>query len=125
MAYELTGKIYFIADTVQRTESFKTREFIIEQVTDVAGKIYSNYIKLQLTQDRTGVLDKHYAGDDVKVHFNLRGSKYVKDGRENYITNLDAWKIEGLGSQSSGKAYQQPTTPAMQTSDIADDDLPF
>jgi hypothetical protein len=48
----------------------------------------------------------------------------VKEGRENYITNLDAWRIEAFvpaGAQSTGPDnYIDPPTP-----DMASDDLPF
>ncbi len=47
-----------------------------------------------------------------------------KDGRENYITNLDAWRMEAvkLGQQDAipGNAYNDMPPPA----DVVDD-LPF
>jgi hypothetical protein len=42
----------------------------------------------------------------VKVSFNIKGNRWEKDGKVNYITNLDAWRIEpataGVPSQSAG-----------------------
>jgi hypothetical protein len=127
MAYEVNGKISAIYDTVQRTESFRTREFVIEKSDDIGGRIITNYIKFQSVQDKTAMLDKIKTGDEVKVHFNLKGTKWVKDGRENYITNLDAWRIEPVLNTSAGSHAPKDFDPNdLQTStDIAGDDLPF
>lgn len=134
MAYELTGKLVAKYDTVQRTETFKTREFVVEKTDDIGGRIISNYIKFQCTQDRTSLPDKFNLGEEVKVSFNLKGSKWSRDGRENYITNLDAWRIEPAGSlgqqvvaqNTSIQAPQDPLPDTLNTSseDVADD-LPF
>lgn len=94
MSYELTGKLVAKYDTVQRSETFKTREFVIEKTDDINGRTITNYVKFQCVQDKTALPDKFNLGDEVKVMFNLKGSKWVKDGRENYITNLDAWRME-------------------------------
>ncbi|CAN5608635.1 hypothetical protein BH10BAC3_BH10BAC3_04440 [soil metagenome] len=127
MAYEVTGKIAAIYDTVQRTESFRTREFVIEKSDDIGGRVITNYIKFQSVQDKTTILDKVKTGDEVKVHFNLKGTRWVKDGRENYITNLDAWRIEPVLVSNAVMPANTGFDPnEMQTSnDIPGDDLPF
>ena len=127
MAYEVNGKIAAIYDTVQRTESFRTREFVIEKSDDIGGRVVTNYIKFQSVQDRTSMLDKVKLGEEVKVHFNLRGTKWVKDGRENYITNLDAWRIEPVLATNAVSAANTGFDPnEMQTSsEMPGDDLPF
>ncbi len=94
MSYELTGKLLIKFDTTQRTESFKTREFVVEKSEDINGKLITNYIKFQCVQDRTSIIDRVNVGDEIKVHFNIRGSKWEKDGRVSYFNNLDAWRIE-------------------------------
>lgn len=124
MAYEMTGKIAAIYPTVQRTETFKTREFVVEKTEDIGSRTITNYAKFQCVQDKTALLDKLKVGDDVKVHFNIKGSKWVKDGRENYITNLDAWRIENFvqGGAPQGAPDQFVDMPP---ADFAPDDLPF
>ncbi len=119
---EVKGKLVFIGNTVQRTESFRTREFVIMNTETVGDKSYDNYIKFQAVQAKTELLNGYGLNDAITVHFNIKGSKWIKEGVTNYMTNLDAWKIEGV---ESGKAYQQ--APAQQ-SDISYeqvDDLPF
>lgn len=129
MGYELTGKLIVKSDTVQRSESFKTREFVVEKTEDVNGRIISNYVKFQSVQERTNILDRFNIGDEIKVHFNIKGSKWEKDGRTNYITNLDAWRIEqilqpGKGTQSETD-HPEPMDTFSSTSQEAIDDLPF
>jgi hypothetical protein len=68
--------------------------------------------------------DRFNVGDEVKVSFNIKGTKWVKDGRENYITNLDAWRVEHI------KLSQQAPQPASaatsnETYNEIVDDLPF
>lgn len=129
MSYELTGKLVAKFDTVQRTETFKTREFAIEKTEDANGKTFTSYAKFQCVQDKTGIIDAVNVGEDVKVYFNIRGSKWEKDGKTNYITNLDAWRIEQLLSKSSGantdNEYNEPLDNFSATTQDAVDDLPF
>ncbi len=124
MSYEITGKLVAVFDIVQRTETFKTREFVIEKSEDIGGRVITNYVKFQCVQDKTAMPDRFNMGDDVKVQFNIKGTKWVKDGRENYITNLDAWRMETvkLGQENPGNPvnYNDMPPPA----DVVDD-LPF
>jgi hypothetical protein len=124
MSYEITGKLVAVFDIVQRTETFKTREFVIEKSEDIGGRVITNYVKFQCVQDKTAMPDRFNLGDDVKVQFNIKGTKWVKDGRENYITNLDAWRMETvkLSQDNTGNPvnYNDMPPPA----DVVDD-LPF
>jgi hypothetical protein len=128
MSYELTGKLVAKYDTVQRTETFKTREFAIEKTDDIGGRTIVNYAKFQSVQDKTEIIDKVNIGDMVKVYFNIKGSKWEKDGKTNYITNLDAWRIEQI--LSTTQAPQANDTGTLEpldnfTSNEVADDLPF
>ena len=129
MSYELTGKLVAKFDTVQRTESFKTREFVVEKSDDINGRTIVNYVKFQCVQDKTGIVDRVNIGDNVKVYFNVKGSKWEKDGKTNYITNLDAWRLEQLlQSKNSGPIdndYMEPLDTFSATAPDAVDDLPF
>ena len=125
MSFEITGKLIAKYDTVQRTETFKTREFVIEKTDEVAGRMVTNYVKMQCVQDRTSLPDRFAIGDEVKVSFNIKGTKWNKNGQDNYITNLDAWRMEQvkLGQQQEPADVQSnfvPDAPFMEK-----DDLPF
>ena len=122
MSYEITGKLTAKFEIVQRTETFKTREFVIEKSDDVNGRVITNFVKFQCVQDKTAMPDRFNIGDEVKVQFNLKGTRWEKDGRINYITNLDAWRMESVKiSQDNGADVNYNDIPP---SDIVDD-LPF
>jgi hypothetical protein len=129
MSYELTGKLLVKFDTTQRTETFKTREFVIEKSEDINGKLITNYIKFQCVQDRTGIVDRVNVGDEIKVHFNIKGSKWEKNGSVSYFNNLDAWRIEQiLNAGKNSNADQddfEPLDNFTSSSEEAVDDLPF
>jgi hypothetical protein len=130
MSYELTGKLVAKYDTVQRTGTFKTREFAVEKTEDIGGRTITNYVKFQSVQDKTAIIDKVNIGDEIKVSFNIKGSKWEKDGKVNYITNLDAWRIEQILSPGTDKGvtdteYMEPLDTFSSSSPDAIDDLPF
>ncbi|MBN9299020.1 MAG: DUF3127 domain-containing protein [Filimonas sp.] len=124
MSFEITGKLVAKFDIVQRTETFKTREFVIEKSEDINGRTIVNYVKFQCVQDKTALPDRFSIGDEVKVMFNIKGTKWTKDGKDNYITNLDAWRMEQvkLGNDAPPPAdYFIADAPPSDTVD----DLPF
>ncbi len=127
MSYELSGKLIAKYDTIQRSETFKTREFVVEKTDDINGRTISNFVKFQSVQDKTSIIDKLNIGDEVKVHFNIKGSKWEKDGKTNYITNLDAWRVEQmLQGGKPGMAdhdHLEPLDSFSSTDGV--DDLPF
>ena len=130
MSYELTGKLVAKFETIQRTETFKTREFAVEKTDDIGGRTVTNYVKFQSVQDKTSIIDKVNIGDEIKVHFNIKGSKWEKDGKVNYITNLDAWRVEqvlqpGTDKGPTDSEYLEPLDTFSSTSPDAIDDLPF
>ena len=129
MSYELTGKLVAKYDTVQRTETFKTREFVVEKSDEINGRTITNYVKFQSVQDKTSIIDRVNTGDEIKVYFNIKGSKWEKDGKTNYITNLDAWRIEQImqtGKQpGTDNEYFEPLDTFSGTPPDAVDDLPF
>ena len=83
MGFDLTGKLVAKFDTVQRSATFKTREFVIETNEDINGRTITNFVKFQSVQDRTTIIDRFNIGDTLKVHFNIRGSKWETNGQTN------------------------------------------
>ncbi|MBI5324174.1 MAG: DUF3127 domain-containing protein [Ignavibacteriae bacterium] len=96
MNYELSGKLVEKFDIQKIGENFQKREFILEIVDSRNGTDYTDYIKFQLVKDKCSVLDNFGINEDIKVNFNIRGRKYEKEGRLNYFTSLEAWKLEKL-----------------------------
>lgn len=127
MSFEITGKLVAKFDTIQKTETFKTREFVIEKSDDIGGRIITNYIKFQCIQDKTAMPDRFNIGDEVKVLFNIKGTKWNKNGTDTYITNLDAWRMETTKLASTVEAQPTATTDFagnLNNDDLVDD-LPF
>ena len=109
---EQTGSIKVIGETKQVSDKFKLREFVI-----TTADTYPQHISFQATQDKCALLDTCKIGEQVTVHFNLRGREWNSPaGETKYFNTLEAWKI------NKGTAeYAAPNTPAMQTGG----DLPF
>lgn len=129
MSYELTGKLLEKFDPIQRTETFKIREFVVEKAEEINGKTITNYIKFQCVQDRTNIVDRINTGDEIKVYFNIKGSKWEKEGRTSYFSNLDAWRIEQIlhsgKDASSDDDHLEPLDTFTSSSEDTIDDLPF
>ncbi|MEO5647968.1 MAG: DUF3127 domain-containing protein [Chitinophagaceae bacterium] len=129
MSYELTGKLLAKYETIQRSESFKVREFVVEKSEEFNGRIITNYVKFQCVQDRTDIIDKVAVGNEIKVHFNIKGTKWEKEGKISYFTNLDAWRIEQVfqpGSDTpADNDHLEPLDTFSSSSQEAVDDLPF
>jgi hypothetical protein len=130
MSYELTGKLVAKYDAVQKSATFKTREFAVEKTEDIGGRLITNYVKFQCVQDKTTIIDRVNLGDEIKVHFNIKGTKWEKEGKINYFTNLDAWRIEQVAQPGSDKGvtdneYMEPLDTFSASSPDAIDDLPF
>lgn len=111
MSFEITGKLIAVNDTQQVSERFKKREFVLETSEEINGNVYTNYAKMQLVQNKCEIIDNYKLGDTVKVNFNIKGNKWERDGNVNYITNLDAWRIESA-QQAAGAPQAQAASPA-------------
>lgn len=106
MSLELSGKLIVKYDTQNVNDRFRKREFVMELADEINGNVYTNYAKMQLVQNKCDILDRFNEGDQIKVSFNVKGNKWEKDGKVNYITNLDAWRIEPAGNVAAGPVNQ-------------------
>jgi hypothetical protein len=121
--YEATGNILAIMDAQEFSSGFRKREFVVE----IQDGSYSQPIKFQVVQDRTELLDSFEKGDEVTVHFNLRGREFTRknDGSTDYFVNLDVWRMEKAGGQSgAGPADDMGEPPPFGDGD-GDDIAPF
>ena len=136
MSFEITGKLIAINDTQQVSERFKKREFVLEIAEEINGNVYTNYAKMQLVQNKCEIVDNFHIGDSVKVNFNVKGNKWERDGVVNYITNLDAWRIEhaqqaATTTSAASPAYTNMNSGAGNSNENYNpspenvDDLPF
>lgn len=126
MAFEISGRIIDILPVNQVSDKFRKREFVIEKKESGGTAVFTDYIKFQLVQDKCDLINESFLNEDVKIWFNVKGNKWERDGRINYFTNLDAWKIEKI----SGMARNQEPAPGPGLEDVPPEidelsDLPF
>jgi len=126
MAFEITGKVIDIAPVNQVSDKFKKREFVIEKKETGGAAVFIDYIKFQLVQDKCDLINESFLNEEIKIWFNLKGNKWERDGKVNYFTNLDAWKIEKVSSQVRDQVVQsRPTLEDIPPENDELSDLPF
>jgi len=129
---EIKGIIKNITDTVQISDRFRKREFVVEYSNNPD---YPQPLQFELVQDRCELLDSFQEGQEVEVHFDLRGREWTSpQGQVKYFNSLQAWKLvaeEDVAKpptediQNSVKSeLVQEEKPGWLDSDAADD-LPF
>lgn len=125
MSYEIQGKLVHKYPINEINPSFRKREFVIEHSENVSGREFTDYIRLQLTQERCGLLDKIDNGSEVAVTFRIRGRRWEKDGEPVYFTNLEAFRIQQSSqtprTEPASHASDEPLEPFLP----GGDDLPF
>lgn len=126
MAFEITGKIIEVLPVNQVSDKFKKREFVIEKKDTGGSAVFIDYIKFQLVQDKCDLINESFLNEEVKIWFNLKGNKWERDGKINYFTNLDAWKIEKVSEPGRNQSIQ-PQNPLEDMPPEIDElsDLPF
>jgi len=126
MSFEITGKLIEKYNTIKVNDRFKKREFVLERTESNGGMEFTDHIKFQLTQDRCDLIENVGLNDEVKVSFNIRGNKWERDGKVNYFTNLDAWRIEkNLNQQFNNDFTPPPSMDDIPAPSDEPDDLPF
>ncbi len=96
--FKLTGTVKVINDSIQVSESFVKREFVIND----SSSMYPQDILFQSVQDNVSMLDGLTEGENVEVSFNLRGREWTSpQGEVKYFNTLDAWRIEKLNNETA------------------------
>jgi len=129
---EIKGIIKKISETVQISDRFRKREFVVEYSNNPD---YPQPLQFELVQDRCELLDPFQEGQEVEVHFDLRGREWTSpQGQVKYFNSLQAWKLvseqdevkpstEDIQNSEKSEPLQQEK-PEWLDSDAADD-LPF
>lgn len=104
MSFEVEGKLHKVFPSENKSGSFQAREFVIE----VESGQYPQFVKFQLVQDRCSLIDDYTEGENIKVHFDLRGREW----QGKYFTNLNAWRLD-----RPSKAEKSSAPPAATEDD--------
>jgi single-strand DNA-binding protein len=124
MSFEIVGKLVRKYPTESKSDKFQAREFVIEVVN--GSSQYPEFVKFQLTQERCSLLDSYNEGEEIKVHFDLRGREW----QGKYFTNLNCWRIEqGSGTEGGGNSTAaappaQKAAPKMSAPPVMNDSFP-
>ena len=127
--FSITGILKTKLPEQQVSEKFRKREFVITENSSQ----YPQVLMFQLTQDRCTLIDSAREGDEIKVHFNLRGREWQNpQGETKYFGSLEAWKIEsaaqGAPSNQGPPAQHAPMVSSSEPQSSqppVEDDLPF
>lgn len=130
---EVQGKIVEISDTVQVSDNFRKREFVVEYAENPQ---YPEFLKFECIQDKCDMLNEFSVGQEVTVSMNLKGRKWTDpQGNVKYFNSLQAWRIQAGGNQAASpapaaqKASAPPSSAPKQeifsAEDDSEEDLPF
>jgi len=95
-AFQLNGTIIEIYDEKVISDKFKKREFILEHAPNPE---YPDFLKIEVVQNKTDLLDKYKVGDEVTVDINLKGKKWEKGKESGYFNSIQAWRIQSSDSE--------------------------
>ena len=90
MSLTITGRLHKTGELRQISDNLTIQEFV---VMDESNAQYPQHVTFQAKNSATGMLASLQTGQQITVHFNLRGREFVKDGVTRYFNTLEAWKI--------------------------------
>ena len=102
MAFQITGKLELVGETIARTpknggQPFYRREFVLDctRYNPDTGEPWENHPKFELAGNNCTLLDQFQIGQKVTVDFSLKGAKYPdqQTGEIKYFTSINAFRI--------------------------------
>ena len=113
--YKLSGTVKVVNQTVQVSEKFSKREFVVTE----SSSMYPQDISFQLSQDKCSLLDGVNVNDTIEVSFNIRGREWTSpQGEVKYFNSLDAWRIDRVNATGSGIPSTGPSSMVFPASVI-------
>ncbi len=117
-----TGVLKVKGKETKVSDRFKKREFVL---TDNSPS-YPQMISFQLTQDRCPLIENVNVGDEVTVHFQLKGREWKNpQGEIKFFNSLDVFKVESVKNSSANENTAEPSFNNETLVPTPDDDLPF
>jgi hypothetical protein len=102
---EITGLLKKKEDTVMVSDKFSKREFVL---TTEADSKYPQHVSFQVTQDKCALLDKFNEGQEIRVHFNLRGREWNGPQGAKYFNTLEVWRIDSTSNEVARSTDNAP-----------------
>lgn len=132
MSYSVKGILKRVGniETVG-TNNFTKRTFVVE-----TKEQYPQTLEFQLTKDRVDIVDVYHIGEEMEVHFNLRGRDWTNpQGEIKTFNTLECWKLVKVAGQTQQAAQVEENEASMNEMDMINDfnrvtqsgkdDLPF
>ena len=86
------------------SDKFSLQEFVV-----TVGDKYPQPVKFQVSNKNIEKISDVQGGDELIVHFNLRGREWEnKEGEKVYFNSLDVWRIENKGQRLPSPADETP-----------------
>lgn len=122
---EIRAKLIEIGNTIKVSEKFQKREFIAEYIPEKSQ--YQEYLKFEIVQDKCEMMNTFKIGDNVEIHFNLKGRKWTNPkGETVYFNSLQAWRVINVREEnrpSDSEPSQNEEKYPLE--DVNSDDIPF
>jgi hypothetical protein len=125
---DIKAKLIEKSDTQKVSDRFQKREFVVEFADNPQ---YPEFVKFELIQDKCDLLDSYEVGQELEVHFNLKGRKWIDpQGQAKYFNSLQAWRLVPASSSASTSSNQSESAVSNGNSSDdflkdMDEDLPF
>lgn len=102
----ITGRLLEVNETECVTDTFQKRTCVVEYIPK--NPEYPEFLQFEFTQDRVLLLQNFQAGQQVTIHFDVRGRKWQpKDGGAvRYFVSLNAWRIEDATAAGAVQSAQ-------------------
>lgn len=102
----VSGKIEFI-ETAKRISDKLTKRMVVVTTADK----YPQSIPIELVNDKCALVDNAKIGDDITVHVNIRGRKWINpQGDAKYFCSIEGWRVELVSATPQSSASSTPTT---------------
>lgn len=114
---KIEGTIKKIFNTQEVSPKFSKRVFILE----TKNEQYPQSISFECQQGICSILDHEKEGNEVIVHFNLRGREWVNKSNETvYFNTLVCWRLEGERKEKPKETVETGNNDAFN-----ENNLPF
>ena len=116
-SFELSGIVKIMMEEQTFPSGFSKRDFVVTTPDDK----YPQDICFSCLKDKAAMLNTVSVGQEVKVTFDIGGREY----NDRYFVNLNAWRIEAVGTQAKTSADEFPPIEDMGEQLSDNDDLQF
>jgi len=123
---KVTGKIHNVGALRVVSDKFKSKDVVL-----LTEDKFPQYITIQFTQEKTGLVNQEDIGENVEVSINLRGREWKSPtGEIKYFNTIEGLQINAVQTFSAEKFANKEADKMFRKDIIQEledeqDDLPF